>query len=113
MADLKQQLEELINSLPVEDGVKQTLLTKLNVEGASEDMVIEVRVVLAEAQVNLNKKYKPQLDQLKALEQEEKAAYDTYSQEMDELEEDLDNLAKALTKAEEEQQLEEARKKIV
>lgn len=112
MADLKQQFETLIKGMPVEESLKQTLLQKLAAEGAGEDLLVEVKVALAQAQANLNKKYKPQVDELKALDQEEKAAYDAYSKEMDELEEDLDNLSKAINKASEDQQLEDARKKV-
>lgn len=116
MDDIKTQAATLISQAPVAEDVKQSLLTKLQQEGVSEDLMVEIKVAVGEVQAKLNRDNKAQLDKLKELdsqEQEEQAtAYQDFQQEMDKLEEDSDNLAKAVTSAQHEQALEEQRKKI-
>lgn len=116
MADTKNEAKALISELPVAEEVKQKLLAKLEAEGVSVDFIVELKMAVVDARIELNATNKEQLDKLEVLDKQEEAgmavAHSEFNKEMDELEEDADNLDKAVTKALEEDQMEEARGKI-
>lgn len=116
MDDIKTQAAALISQAPVAEDVKQMLMQKLEKEGFSDDLMVEIKVAVGQAQAKLNRDNKAQLDQLKELdkqEQEELAkAYSEFQKEMDELEEDADNLNKAVGDALQQQEMDDQRKKI-
>ena len=116
MDDIKTQAAALIAEAPIPDDAKKTLAQKLEKEGVSDDFLVELQVAVGKAQAELNRKYKPQLDKLKELNQQEEAeqakAFADFSKEMDELEKDADELAKAVSAGQDAQAIEEQRKKI-
>lgn len=116
MADTKNQAQELISSLPVTEEVKQQLLSRLEAEGVTPELIVEMKMAMVDSKIELDSAHKEQLDKLAELdkkeEQEMTTAYNEYSKEMDELEEDAEALGKAVDKAVEDQGMEEARNKI-
>lgn len=116
MEDIKIQAAALIAQAPVADAVKQALTQKLEQEGVTDDLMVEMKVSVGEAQAKLNRDHKAQLDELKELarqeDEEQSKAYDVFQKEMNELEEDADSLMKAVATAQKEQEIEEQRKKL-
>ncbi len=116
MDDIKTQAAALIAQAPVADGVKQGLLQKLQQDGVTDDLMVEIKVAVGEAQAKLNRDNKPVVDKLNDLNRQEQAeqakAYADFETEMNELEADADNLVKAVTTAQNEQETEEQRKKL-
>lgn len=116
MDDIKTQAATLIGQAPVTDAVKQTLLQKLEKEGVTDDLMVEITVTVGEAQAKLNSDNKAGLDELAALDQQEQAeqaaAFAQFEKEMSELEEAADDLTSAVAAAQNEQELEEQRKKL-
>lgn len=116
MADIKTQVQELINELPVPEETKQSLTAKLNTEGPTVDFFVDMRMAMVDHQINVNAQYKPLVDQLKKLEEQEQAemgkAYQEFEKEMDELDEDAEALDKAASQAVKDQELEDARKGV-
>lgn len=116
MADTKTQTRDLINELPVADEEKQKLLAKLDADGITTDLMVDMRMALVDARIELNAANKEELDELKKLDEEEQkeldAAYAEHSKEMDELDEDAEALDKAVTKAMQDKEMEDTRAKI-
>jgi hypothetical protein len=116
MDNIKTQATTLIAQAPVTEDVKQGLLQKLEQEGVTDDLMVEISVAVGEAQAKLNRDNKAQLDQLSELDKQEEAeqaqAFADFEKEMAELEEDADNLVKAVNAGQNESEIEEQRKKI-
>ena len=116
MADTKTETKDLINDLPVSAEAKKKLLAMLEAEGPTPDLMVEMRMALVDARIELDAANKTQLDELKKIDEDEQkqldAAYTEYSKEMDELDEDAEELDKAVTKAMQDQEMEDTRKKI-
>ena len=116
MDDIKTQASDLVSQAPISEAAKQALSQKLEKEGFSDDFLVELKVAVGEAQAKLNRDNKAQLDKLQELDEQEEAeqakAYSEFKTEMDELEEDADNLNKAVGAALDKQDMEDQRQKI-
>jgi hypothetical protein len=116
MDDIKTQAAALINQAPVADAVKQDLLQKLETSGVTDDLMVEIKVAVGEAQAKLNRDNKAGLDELAKLDDQEQAeqakAYADFTKEMDGLEQAADDLTTAVATAQKEQAIADERKKL-
>lgn len=90
-SDINKQAKEIIQNLPIKEEAKKQLFAKLSEAGVNEDLIIEIKVALTEAQSNLQMQYKPIVDKLQQLAEEEDkaltAVHKKFEEDMNQLEE--------------------------